>query len=289
VESTYGEGATFSFLLPLAGPTPAAVEAEEALIEPGLNRKVLIVEDDRQFSSLLSLYLRKEGYTPVQHYRGRGVLEQARELNPALITLDIMLPREDGWAALERLKSDPETRDIPVLVISALRNGELALSLGATDYLVKPIDRDALHTVLDRLPELDTPLRKPKILVIDDDTELVVLLQALLREEACTLIPAYDGEEGLTKAQTEQPDGILLDLMMPGMSGFEVLEELKGDERTADIPVVVLTVKTVTREEREQLNRHIETLMHKSALTPQALAEQIRRVGQGEIGRHPGS
>jgi len=282
LESTYGEGTTFSFLLPLNGPTPETQDAEDALTTAELNRKVLIVEDDRQFSNLLSLYLRREGYNPIQHYEGQGVLEQARSLRPALITLDVMLPGEDGWETLQKLKSDPETRDIPVLVISALRNSELALSLGAADYLVKPVDRDALHTVLSRLPELEQALGQPRILVIDDDAQLIVLLEALLRDEACTLVPAYDGEEGLARARRLQPDGILLDLMMPGMSGFEVLDELKSDERTADIPVIVLTVKSVTSEERKQLNQHIETLMHKSALTPQALAEQIRLMGSRE-------
>ncbi len=287
VESTYGEGATFSFLLPLDGPTPETRETEDGLAK--LHRdavyppdqKVLIVEDDRQFSNLLSLYLRKEGYEPIQHYQGLGALEQARKLNPALITLDIMLPGQDGWEILQRLKSDPETRDIPVLVISALRNSELALSLGATDYLVKPVDRGALQTVLSRLPMPKSTAEESKVLVVDDDTRLVPLLEAMLRHEACKLIPAYDGKEGLAKARNEQPDCILLDLMMPGINGFDVLETLKSDDRTADIPVIVLTVKNVTEEDRKQLTKHIETLMHKSTLTPQALTEEIRRIGKG--------
>jgi CheY-like chemotaxis protein/two-component sensor histidine kinase len=281
VESTFGEGATFSFLLPLDGPTREAPEDEDEPVQIQPAERVLIVEDDRQFSNLLSLYLRREGYEPIRHYQGPGVLEQARRLEPALITLDIMLPGHDGWETLQRLKSDPNTRDIPVVVISALRNSELALSLGAMDYLVKPVDREALHAVVSRLPKPKPSLRKPQILVIDDDTDLIVLLRALLQDEPCRLAPAYDGKEGLMKAREEQPDGILLDLMMPGMNGFEVLAELKGDERTASIPVVVLTAKSVTNEERQQLNEHIETLMSKSALTPQALAEEIRRIGEG--------
>ncbi len=281
VESTHGEGSTFSFLLPLAGPPPQVEETEEELMPMRQDKKVLIVEDDRQFSNLLSLYLRKEGYEPVHYYEGSGVLEQACKLNPTLITLDIMLPGQDGWQILQSLKSDQQTRDIPVLVISALRNSELALSLGATDYLVKPLDRGALQTVLNRLPVPRATPGEPKILVIDDDTRLVPLLEAMLHHEPCTLIPAYDGKEGVAKARREQPDGILLDLMMPGINGFEVLERLKDDERTADIPVIVLTVRNVTSEERKQLNEHIETLMHKSALTPQALTERIQRIGQG--------
>jgi signal transduction histidine kinase/DNA-binding response OmpR family regulator len=273
VESTYGEGATFSFLLPLAGPTTP----DDGLEGPGSdsNHTVLIVEDDRRFSNLLSLCLRKGGYDPIRHYEGSAVLEQARELRPALITLDVLLPGEDGWETLQRLKSDPVTRDIPVLVISALGNSELALSLGATDYMVKPVDPDALSGVLDRLSTPEPTVTKPTILVVDDDTELVPLLEAMLRHEACSFVPAYDGEEGLEKAQSQQPDLILLDLMMPGMNGFEVLEQLKAQDNTAEIPVIVLTVKSLTDEERQQLNTHIEALVHKSTLTPQALAEKI--------------
>ena len=278
VESTFGEGATFSFLLPLAGPSAEEEEDEEELTPLDPDPQVLIVEDDRQFSNLLSLYLRREGYDPIQQYHAPGALAAAKELRPDLITLDVMLPGQDGWEILQDLKSDPRTRDIPVLVISALRNSELALSLGATDYLVKPVDRSALHAVLKRLSKAEPAPSGPKILVIDDDPQLVPLLKAMLHGEPCTLIRAQDGREGLEEARRQHPDGILLDLMMPGMSGFQVLEALKDDEGTADIPVIVLTVKSVTREEREQLNHHIETLMNKSALTPQALAEQIRRM-----------
>jgi DNA-binding response OmpR family regulator len=163
-----------------------------------------------------------------------------------------------------------------VLVISALRNGELALSLGATDYLVKPVDQDALHTMLSRLAKPEPASREAKILVIDDDPDLVPLLQMMLRDNHFTLIAAYDGEEGLAKAQSERPDGILLDLMMPGMSGFEVLDRLRAADETADTPVIVLTVKDVTGEEQAQLNDQIQTLMNKSALTPEALVDQLR-------------
>jgi len=278
VESIFGEGSTFSFLLPLAGPSTGGEEDEVELSGLNPDPQVLIVEDDRQFSNLLSLYLRREGYDPVQQYHAPGALAAARELRPALITLDVMLPGQDGWEILQELKSDPSTRDIPVLVISALRNSELALSLGANDYLVKPVDRGALHGVLKRLSKAERTRSGPKILVIDDDPQLVPLLRAMLQGEPCILLHAQDGQEGLREARREHPDGILLDLMMPGMSGFEVLQALKDDDRTVDIPVIVLTVKSVTRKEREQLNQHIETLMHKSALTPQALAEQIRRM-----------
>lgn len=278
VESEYGHGATFSFMLPLAGPPAAEPETagETALSSDG--KIVLVVEDDRQFSDLLAFYLRQEGYTPIQHFNGMGVLGQARELKPALITLDIMLPDLDGWDILRALKSDPQTKDIPVLIISVLEDGELALSLGAVDYLVKPVGRDDLQALLNRLATPESLAREFKVLLIDDDPDIVPLLREMLRAESCTLLSAHDGEEGLRLARSEHPDVILLDLIMPGMSGFEVLEKLRAEAETANIPVIVLTAKDVTAEERKLLNDHIQGLMRKSALTPQSLLAELRRL-----------
>jgi len=280
VESEYGHGAIFSFLLPLVGPLvpePEAAEAREATLPPE-GKRVLVVEDDRQFSNLLSFYLRQEGYAPIQHYDGVGVLERVRELKPALITLDIKLPGQDGWSILRALKSDPQTKDIPVLVLSVLEDSELALSLGAVDYLVKPVQWSDLQELLDRLIIPEPVDRKVKVLVVDDDHNLVPLLRAMLRAESCTLLPAYDGQQGLTLARSERPDAILLDLLMPGMSGFEVLETLRADAETADIPVIVLTAIDVTGEQRKSLKDKVQGLMCKSALTPKSLLAELRRL-----------
>ncbi len=279
VESERGRGSIFSFLLPLAGPPEARPEpARETALLPQ-NKIVLVVEDDRQFSNLLAFYLRHEGYTPVQHYSGTGVLERASELRPALITLDIMLPEQDGWDVLRALKSDPRTRDIPVLFISVVDDGGLAFSLGAVDYLVKPVRRENLQVLLEKLSPLDPVARKVKILVVDDDAELGTLLQEILSSAVYTLLAALDGAEGLSLARNENPDIILLDLMMPGMSGFEVLESLRSDEETMEIPVIILTSKGLTEEERQLLNEHVQGLMSKATLTPQSLLEELRRLG----------
>ena len=278
VESEYEHGATFSFLLPLAGPPTAEpeVSGEVRLPSSGI---VLVVEDSRQFSNLLAFYLRQEGYTPVQHYDGVGVLDRARELKPALITLDVMLPDRDGWDVLRALKSDPQTKDIPVLVISVLENGALGLSLGAVDYLVKPIGRDDLQRLLSRLATPEPTKREVKVLVVDDDPDLVPLLQAMLSAENYTLLAAYNGKQGLTLARSEHPDVILLDLLMPGMSGFEVLEEFRADAETTDVPVIVLTAIDVTVGQRKLLDKHVQGLVHKGAFTLQSLLAELRRLG----------
>ncbi len=278
VESEYGHGATFSFLLPLHGPPEVKPETSPKTALLPRNKTVLIVEDDHQFNNLLAFYLRQEGYTPVQHYIGAGVLERARELHPALITLDILLPDQDGWDVLRALKSDPRTEDIPVLFVSGVDNGESAFSLGAVDYLVKPIRRDNLQALLEKLSPPEPAARAVKVLAVDDDPELVPLLQEMLPPAVYTLLAAFDGEEGLALARSENPDVILLDLMMPGMSGFEALESLRADEKTTDIPVIILTSKGLTEEERALLDDHIQGLMSKATLTPRSLLEELRRL-----------
>jgi len=277
VESEYGHGATFSFLLPLSGP-PAAEPGTSGEITLPSSGIVLVVEDSRQFSNLLAFYLRQEGYTPVQHYDGVGVLDRARELKPALITLDVMLPDVDGWDVLRALKSDPQTKDIPVLVISVLENGALGLSLGAVDYLVKPIGRDDLQRLLNRLATPEPTRREVKVLVVDDDPDLVPLLQAMLSAENYTLLSACNGMQGLTLARSEHPDVVLLDLLMPGMSGFEVLEKLRADAETADIPVIVLTAIDVTVGQRELLSEYAQGLVRKGTLTLKSLLAELRRL-----------
>ncbi|MBU0705494.1 MAG: GAF domain-containing protein [Chloroflexi bacterium] len=281
VESEYGRGTTFSFLLPLNGPPYAKPGPSDKIALPPQRKTVLVVEDDNQFSNLLAFYLRQEGYTPVQHYTGLGVLERARELEPALITLDIVLPGKDGWDVLRDLKADRWTKDIPVLFISGLEDGELPFSLGAMDHLVKPVRREDLQVLLDKLitPKPSVQGQGARILVVDDDSQLVPLLREMLTVGTYTLLEALDGEEGLTLARNEHPDAILLDLMMPGISGFEVLEKLLADEETAGIPVIILTAKDVTAEERQFLDNHVQGLMSKAILTPQSLLEELRRMG----------
>ncbi|MFQ6099969.1 MAG: GAF domain-containing protein [Anaerolineae bacterium] len=275
VESEYGHGATFSFLLPLAGPPARETEPPSEAAPPPDSKTVLVVEDDHQFSNLLAFYLRSEGYTPVQHYSGGGVLERARELKPALITLDIALPEQDGWDILRALKSDPQTRDIPVLFISGVEDGKLACSLGAMDYLVKPVSREDVQSLLDRLATPEPSTQEIKVLVVDDDPGLVPLLQAMLPAEWCTLLTAYDGQEGLTLARNEHPDAILLDLMMPDVSGFEVLENLRADAATADIPIVILTARDVTAKEQKLLSEQTQGLIRKTTLTRQSLLKEV--------------
>jgi CheY-like chemotaxis protein len=255
----------------LASPAPNPTDQPSAPV-------VLVVEDDPQFSELLALYLRQERYTPVQHYSGVGVVALARELQPTLITLDIMLPGRDGWDVLRDLKADPQTRDIPVLIVSVLEESELALSLGAVNCLGKPLDQADLHALLARLATVESAEARAKILIVDDNPEMLLLLEAMLPARRYALLTAATGTEALALARSEHPDAILLDLMLPGISGFEVLETLRSDPTTADIPVIILTAKDVTAQERQLLDSHSQGVMSKTHLTPQALAAELNRL-----------
>ncbi len=281
VESEYGHGATFSFLLPISGPRSDQAPHDDALAHDD-GRIVLIVESDRQFSNLLALHLRQEGYTPIQHESGAGVLKRARDLSPVLITLGIQLSDQDGWDILSVLKSDQRVRNIPVLVISALEKQGKARTLGAVDYVVKPIRWRRLRSVLEKLLFRST-LQPAKILIVDDDPRMITMLQEMLSTESYILLSAQDGETGITIAQAERPDAILLDLMLPGKSGFEVLAELQADVSTADIPIIVLTAKNLTEEERKQLHTQAHGLMPKAALSAPDLLEELSRLERSRV------
>jgi GAF domain-containing protein/DNA-binding response OmpR family regulator len=279
VESEYGAGSTFSFLLPISSARvkPAAARDTITLSE---SKIVLIIEDDLRFSNLLALYLRQEGYAPAQHHTGANVLERVLELRPDIITLDIMLPDQDGWEVLRILKSNVRTKDIPVLVISVIDDGEKALRLGATDYLVKPVRRRDIQTLLDRLTALKSTGQTIKVLIADDDRDIIELLKEMLPGERYEMLAAQDGEEGFDVAHDERPDVILLDLMMPGSSGFDMLKKLRAAEETAGIPVIVLTAIDVTSEQRRFLEETTVKIMRKTALTPQSLLAELRLLEQ---------
>lgn len=271
-ESEYEHGSTFRFLLPLAGPPvpdPASETALPGKVEPfSPHRTALVIENDLQASNLLALYLQQEGYTPVQHYTAAGALEQAQKLKPDLITLDVMLPDQDGLDILHTLKSDQNTESIPVLVVSALDD---EINLGTTDHLTKPVHRNDLRAWLGRLT------REVRVLLVDDDPEIIALLTAML-PRWCISLPAYNGDQGLALARRERPDAIFLDLMLPGMSGREILEELRADPETAHIPVVVLTAKSVGTQERNFLQDLTQGMLYKTEITPQALLAELRRL-----------
>jgi signal transduction histidine kinase/CheY-like chemotaxis protein len=287
VDSAVGQGSTFTVHLPLlhgeAG-TGGELAVESAATDED---RVLVVEDDPTVYEVIARHLGQGGYVPVRARTGDQAIELARRLRPVAVTLDLVLPGTDGLAVLRQLRAEEITRSIPVIIISVLDNRELGLTLGADDYFVKPVDRQAL---LDRLGELVPRLagQPAKVLVIDDDPALHELLAAGLPDHY-VLLHAHTGREGVEMARNAQPDLVLLDLMMEGMDGFEVATVLKGDPRTRDLPIVVLTAKEMDGGERDRLHGKIAALVRKADWSPSRLEAVLRDVVRRQARPQTGS
>jgi len=277
VESDSGRGSTFSFTLPVR--SRAAVVSRPAELEPFEKRiadRVLVVEDDANAYELISSALGSAGYLAIRARHGEEALKLARISRPIAVTLDLVLPGLDGWEVLKRLKNDVSTRDIPVVIISMIDNRELGVALGADDYFVKPVDRQRL---LERLRQIVSfRSQRPRLLLIDDDASVHALLEEELTSLGYAIENAFSGEDGLRAAAAHAPDVIILDLMMPGMSGFEVADELKENPLTANIPILVLTSKDLTNEDRRELQSKVTTFVQKGKSARDQLVKEIQRL-----------
>ncbi len=260
-----GEGSTFSVVLPRictgAKPIPPLGESPPTFTADG-RKRILVVEDDPTAYESLSRDLESEGYTCLRAKNGEEAIRSARQLKPDAITLDIIMPGMDGWEVLKRLKEIESTRDIPVIIISMQENRELGIALGANDYLVKPVDRDLLLERLTRMIPPGLPSQS-RILLIDDDPHLHEMLEAVLEIRGYRVSHALTGGEGVRVAVEAPPDLIVLDLMMEGMDGFEVAAVLQGEAVTSKVPILVLTAKDLTADDRERLRGKITALVQK--------------------------
>ena len=275
-ESEYGKGSCFHFVLPIK-EMPAPKRAPGILpqeLAPGM-RLVLTIDDEYEAQKILKAYLKNEGYEVIQAYSFLEAMELARKYRPFAITLDIIMPGKDGWDILHALKNDPLTEAIPVICISILDNREMGLSLGAVEYLVKPVDKDEFIRELRRLAK-DRPICD--ILIIDDDPKAVALLSQYFQEvDDYRVRKAYGGKEGLAKVKEQGPDLIILDLMMPEVDGFEVISHLKKSEETKHIPIIIVSGKDLTREEVAYLNSKIEKIIRKGDFRKEQLLLDIKK------------
>ena len=275
VSSTPGSGSTFTFMLPVRSRAAVVTRSPEL---PARMDRVLVVEDDAHAYELISSALGAAGYDAVRARHGEEALKLARESNPIAVTLDLVLPGVDGWEVLKKLKSEAATRNIPVVIISMVDNRDLGVALGADDYFVKPVDRDRLIARVREITDRHTPGVKPRLLLIDDDLTVHALLDEELGALGFDLDSVYSGEDGIRVAAEHAPDVIILDLMMPGMSGFEVAESLKDNPATANIPILVLTSKEITREERNMLRTKVSSFVEKGKSARDQLVRELRRV-----------
>jgi CheY-like chemotaxis protein len=240
---------------------------------------VLVVEDNPQAAELLARHLEGGGFRMVIAHSGTEALSMASELKPVAITLDILLPEIDGWEVLTRLKQAEATRDIPVVVVSVVDNPGLGRALGALDYFVKPVDKEVLLSRLDRYTfTTKVGQREIRILLVDDEPANLELLESVLRPAGFTTLRASGGKEGIEMARAEKPHLILLDLMMPEVTGFDVVETLRRDESTRSIPIMVLTAKQLTDDDKRQLNGHVAAVFERNSVAGPELVNWLRQL-----------
>jgi CheY-like chemotaxis protein len=209
----------------------------------------------------------------------------AQQLRPDAITLDVLLPDQDGLKVLAQLKAIPETRTIPVVIVSLTEGRELGFSLGAVDWLVKPVNpANFLSAVRKAMVGTDSP-EVQTVLVVDDEPPTVELLTDMLKAQGLRVLAAHDGRQGIALARAERPNLIVLDLIMPGLTGFDVVQELQGHPETREIPILIFTVKDLSTAEREQLRGSVQAVVTKGAAG--ALLHELARV-QAASGRNGG-
>lgn len=218
----------------------------------------------------MSRFLEREGFAARTASDGRTGLEMARALRPRAILLDVTMPGMDGWAVLCALKDDPELAGIPVVMVTFVSERGLAKSLGATDYVAKPVEWDRFKRVMDRFRDADGD-----VLIVDDDTDTRERLRTVLEKDGWTVVESGNGAEALAQVRLALPRVILLDLTMPVMDGFMFLHALREQPRCLDIPVVVLTARDLTSEDRQRL-RSASQVLSKGDTSLRDLAEELR-------------
>jgi PAS domain S-box-containing protein len=279
VESEPGKGATFIFTLP-AGQHSAIAEAPSLRVSSGSKSKqpiILVVDDKAQERELLAGYLAPEGYQIVTAASGDEGISMARNLRPDVITLDILMPTGSGWEMLHQLRNTPETSHIPIVVVSVVDQKQLGFALGAAEYLVKPVSKEILLEALDR-HIVSNGKTSFTCLVIDDDQATLQMVSEVLHSAGCWPVAIDNGKSALEFLKEHKVDVILLDLVMPEMDGFEVLRHLKGSPQLQNLPIVIMTAKDITQDERELLERQSHGLIQKEDKWKDHLLGSIRRV-----------
>jgi PAS domain S-box-containing protein len=287
VESAVGEGSCFTIWLPIRTSTDEAVAPARAPAvtrheAPGGVRTALVVEDDFKSAELIRLQLEAEGFTVLHAASAEAALVLAVQQPLSLITLDIMLPNMDGWEFLGRIKQVPALMRIPVVIISIVADRNRGFALGAAAIMQKPMSRQELSDALVEVQLLPLPPgRTLKVLVVDDDPDAVELVAIRMQALASTVVRAHGGREAIALARQELPDLIVLDLMMPEVNGFDVVEALSGRDDTARIPILVVTAKRITAEDRAKLNGFVTAIMEKGEFSKDRFAAEVRRAMSG--------
>ena len=294
LDSAPNQGSTFTVWLPWRAAaeqptTPPAQPGPPPVIDiaaaSGCKQPlVLVIEDDDKAAELLRLQLQRNGFRVVRATTAEAALELAPQECPDLITVDVRLPGMDGWSFIERFKEHPQFARVPVVVVSIVADKIRGLTLGASYVLQKPVGREELARALTAsgFPAMVDGERR-SVLVIDDDPKEVKLLGTYLKSTGYRVLTAYSWQDGIDLARSKRPDLIVLDLMMPEVSGFEVVEVLKRDAATAGIPILVVTAKQVTEADRARLDGDVLKVIEKSALNQGSFIGEVRQamIGTG--------
>jgi CheY-like chemotaxis protein len=303
VESTPGVGTTLTIRLPArvkdsktndanATNTASIPEAPvgNAAASPAPANTVLVVDDDPAARDLLRRFLEKEGYRVETAGDGEEGLRRARELRPVAITLDVMMPRMDGWAVLHALKAEPDTADIPVIMLTMVSDKSLGFALGATDFMTKPVDKNRLAALLNKYrcrdergssdgDGVETGGADPcSVLVVDDDYEIRGLTRSLLEREGWSVVEAPNGRVALERVAEQVPALILLDLTMPEMDGFEFAHQLRRNAAWRAIPIIVLTARDLGPDDRLRLSGQVEAVLQKGAYSRDDLLHEVNEM-----------
>ena len=278
VTSAVGQGSTFAVTLPdrlatAEAPTETIAEVEAHGQHQLEHDVVLVIDDDATQRDLTSRFLLREGFAARTASDGPMGLNLARRLKPCAILLDVTMPGMDGWSVLSRLKADPDLADIPVVMVTFHSERALAASLGAADYVMKPVDWDRLRIVLNGLRDA-----VGDVLVVDDEPEMRMIARHALEKNGWTVAEAGNGEEALAQIGRSVPQMILLDLNMPVMDGFTFLHELRSRPNCESVPVVVLTALDLSIDDRRRL-RGANQVLHKGDLRLSKLTEKLRQLG----------
>jgi CheY-like chemotaxis protein len=276
-ESDPGRGSVFTIRLPPTQDSVEAIAAPSAIAAPNpgcTDDTVLIIDDDPVARHLIEHVVKREGLNAASAADGETGLRMAREIRPVLITLDVMMPSMDGWTVLAEIKADPELKGTPVVMLTMVDDRNLGFTLGAADYLIKPVAREQLVGLLRKYA---CGRAVCTALVIDDDPDSRRMMKQSLAREGWEVREARDGREGLACLREREPDLIILDLMMPGMDGFEFTVEARRNPAWREIPIVVITAKDITAEDRARLNGKVRTVLHKGSCTREELLAEVQR------------
>lgn len=299
VESEPGKGTKFTFELAIKEDPKDIEKKDTALekqtveiddksssavsthIEPenstGDEDLILVVEDDDASRELLEETLKYSGYRVVSTSRGMEAIELAEKTHPIAITLDIMMPGMDGWEVLNKLKNNEKTKDIPVIITTMLDERKIGTALGAEEHFIKPVQKKTLIATLERIRKgsTDSPFH---LLVVDDEKVAVEMIEEMLKGMNFEVTSAFGGKEAIDIALKNRPDAILLDLMMPEVTGFDVIRTLKSKEESRDIPIIVCTAKYLEKEDLEILNKDISGVIRKGEFNKEKLISHIKNL-----------